>query len=67
MNIRTLQLIYCGEFTITAKREFVQFIKHILGIEILETFPETVSKAFDEFIAIHSLSFKPTITIFRFA
>jgi type I restriction enzyme, R subunit len=36
------------------KAQFVQFIKHILGIEILETFPETVSKAFDDFIAKHS-------------
>ena len=32
----------------------MQFIKHILGIEILESFPETVSKAFDDFIAKHS-------------
>jgi type I restriction enzyme R subunit len=36
------------------KAQFVQFIKHILGIEILESFPETVSKAFDDFIAKHS-------------
>lgn len=36
------------------KAVFVQFIKHILGIEVLETFPETVSKAFDEFVAAHS-------------
>lgn len=36
------------------KAEFVQFIKHILGIEILESFPETVSKAFDDFIRKHS-------------
>ena len=36
------------------KAEFVQFIKHILGIEILQSFPETVSKAFDDFIAMHS-------------
>ena len=33
------------------KAEFVQFIKHILGIAILQSFPETVSKAFDDFIA----------------
>ena len=32
----------------------MQFIKHILGIEILQSFPETVSKAFDDFIAKHS-------------
>ncbi|MBI5675096.1 MAG: DEAD/DEAH box helicase family protein [Nitrospirae bacterium] len=36
------------------RAQFVQFIKHILGIEILESFPETVSKAFDHFIASHS-------------
>jgi type I restriction enzyme, R subunit len=36
------------------KAQFVQFIKHILGIELLESFAETVSKAFDIFIAAHS-------------
>jgi type I restriction enzyme, R subunit len=36
------------------KAVFVQFIKHILGIEILESFPATVSKAFDDFIANHT-------------
>jgi len=36
------------------KAVFVQFIKHILGIEILQSFPETVSKAFDDFIAKHT-------------
>lgn len=36
------------------KAAFVQFIKHILGIEILQSFPETVSKGFDEFITAHS-------------
>lgn len=36
------------------KAVFVQFIKHILGIEILQSFPETVSKAFDNFITEHS-------------
>lgn len=36
------------------KAQFVQFIKHILGIENLESFNETVSKAFDEFISKHS-------------
>lgn len=30
------------------KAVFVQFIKHILGIEILQSFPETVSKGFDD-------------------
>lgn len=36
------------------KAELVQFIKHILGIEQLETFAETVTKAFDDFVARHS-------------
>jgi type I restriction enzyme R subunit len=36
------------------KALFVQFIKHILGIELLESFPETVSKGFEVFIAAHS-------------
>jgi type I restriction enzyme R subunit len=36
------------------KAALVQFIKHILGIELLETFDETVTKAFDDFIARHS-------------
>lgn len=36
------------------KAQFVQFIKHILGIEILESFPETVAKAFDNFLSKHS-------------
>ena len=33
---------------------FVQFIKHILGIEPLATFTETVSFAFDEYIRKHN-------------
>jgi len=36
------------------KAALVQFIKHILGIEQLETFAETVTKAFDDFITKHS-------------
>ena len=36
------------------KAALVQFIKHILGIEQLETFAETVTKAFDDFIAKHT-------------
>lgn len=36
------------------KAQLLQFIKHILGIEILESFPETVSKAFTDFISAHS-------------
>lgn len=36
------------------KAALVQFIKHILGIELLESFAETVTKAFDGFITQHS-------------
>jgi type I restriction enzyme R subunit len=36
------------------KAKFVQFIKHILGLEVLESFPETVSRAFDQFIRDHT-------------
>ncbi|MBU0465017.1 MAG: hypothetical protein KKE12_15680, partial [Proteobacteria bacterium] len=33
---------------------FIQFIRHILGLEILESFPETVAKTFDRFIQTHT-------------
>jgi len=36
------------------KARFIQFIRHILGIEILKSFPETVSDAFDQFIGNHT-------------
>lgn len=36
------------------KAQFLQFIKHILGLVILESFPETVIKEFDDFITNHS-------------
>ena len=36
------------------KAELVQFIKHILGIQTLETFAETVTKSFDDFVNKHS-------------
>ncbi|WP_163325505.1 type I restriction endonuclease subunit R [Draconibacterium mangrovi] len=36
------------------KAQLVQFVKHILGIELLETFSETVTKAFDDFINHHT-------------
>lgn len=36
------------------RAKFIQFIRHILGLEILESFPETVTKAFDKFIQNHS-------------
>jgi type I restriction enzyme R subunit len=36
------------------KASFIQFIRHILGIEILKSFPETVSEAFEQFIQEHN-------------
>lgn len=36
------------------KARFIQFIRHILGIEILKSFPETVLEAFEQFIYQHT-------------
>lgn len=36
------------------KASFIQFIRHILGIEVLKSFPETVSEAFEQFIQQHT-------------
>lgn len=36
------------------KAHFIQFIQHILGLETLKSYSETVSEAFDEFIRRHS-------------
>lgn len=36
------------------KAQFVQFIRHILGIEILESFPESVTNAVNMFVRSHS-------------
>jgi type I restriction enzyme R subunit len=36
------------------KAKFIQFIRHILGLEILESFPETVTRAFEQFIHSHT-------------
>ena len=36
------------------KAELLQFIKHILGIEQLETFAVIVTNAFDDFVSNHS-------------
>jgi len=36
------------------KAKFIQFIKHIMGLEVLESFPETVNKVFDQYIQTHS-------------
>lgn len=36
------------------KARFIQFIRHILGIEVLKSFPDQVSAAFDQFIRAHT-------------
>ncbi|MEI6520711.1 MAG: type I restriction-modification enzyme R subunit C-terminal domain-containing protein, partial [bacterium] len=36
------------------KAKFIQFIRHILGLEVLESFPDTVTKAFEQFIQSHT-------------
>lgn len=36
------------------KARFIQFIRHILGIEILKSFPDTVAEAFEQFIQQHT-------------
>jgi len=49
ITVDLLRRVYCHR-----KARLVQFIKHILGIRILESFPATVSKSFDQFVADHS-------------
>jgi len=44
-----LRLVYRNR-----KAGFIQFIRHILGIEVLASFPDTVARAFEYFIAMHS-------------
>jgi len=36
------------------KAHLIQFMRHILGIEILKSYPETVSEAFDQFVQHHT-------------
>lgn len=36
------------------KARFIEFIRHILGIEVLKSFPEAVGEAFEQFIQQHS-------------
>jgi len=36
------------------KARFIQFIRHILGLEVLQSFPDTVSEAFARFIRVHT-------------
>lgn len=49
ITIGLLQRVYQNR-----KAKFLQFIKHILGLEELETFTESVASAFDNFITEHS-------------
>lgn len=49
ITIDLLQKVYKNR-----RAKFIQFIKHILGIELLQSFPETVSKAIDQFIQQHT-------------
>ncbi|AYH50154.1 restriction endonuclease subunit R [Dickeya fangzhongdai] len=36
------------------KARFIQFIRHILGIDVLQSFPDEVTAAFDQFIRAHT-------------
>src|SRR5690606_15090295 len=36
------------------KARFIQFIRHILGLEVLQSFSDEVSAAFDQFIGAHT-------------
>ncbi|MBD8191492.1 DEAD/DEAH box helicase family protein [Pseudomonas fluorescens] len=36
------------------KAHLIQFIRHILGLEVLRNFPDTVSEAFTRFIRVHT-------------
>ncbi|MFC2152891.1 type I restriction-modification enzyme R subunit C-terminal domain-containing protein, partial [Bacteroidota bacterium] len=49
ITIDLLQKVYRNR-----RAKFIQFIKHILGIELLQSFPDTVSKAIDQFIQQHT-------------
>ncbi len=49
ITIGLLQRVYQNR-----KAKFLQFIKHILGLEVLETFTESVASAFDDFITEHN-------------
>ena len=47
---KLLQRVYGNQHA-----KFLQFIKHILQVEIVHSFEETVTLAFDEFIRIHNI------------
>lgn len=49
ITIDLLRRVYMNK-----KAPFLKFIKHILGVEELKNFPDTVSESFDKFIQIHS-------------
>jgi type I restriction enzyme R subunit len=49
ITIGLLQRVYQNR-----KAKFLQFIKHILGLEVLETFTDSVSNAFNPFIVEHN-------------
>lgn len=44
-----LRLVYKNQ-----KAQFLEFIRHILGLEVLTSFPETVTQSFNQFIAAHT-------------
>jgi type I restriction enzyme R subunit len=46
---KLLQRVYGNQHA-----KFLQFIRHILHIEVIHSFEETVTTAFDEFIKLHS-------------
>lgn len=52
ITIDLLRRVYMNK-----KAPFLKFIKHILGVEELKNFPDTVSESFDKFIQMH-----PTLT-----
>jgi type I restriction enzyme, R subunit len=52
ITLKLLRRVYHHE-----RAPFIRFMRHILGIEILESFPETVSRSIDQFITEH-----PTLT-----
>ncbi len=49
ITIDLLRRVYMNK-----KAPFLKFIKHILGIETLQNFPDTVSQSFEKFIQVHS-------------
>ena len=49
ITIDLLRRVYMNK-----KAPFLKFIKHILGIETLQNFPDTVSQSFKKFIQMHT-------------